>query len=148
MNNRQMIMTDKRGGWKIYRKSDPEKKTPEYKAWFGMNTVCRGLSGKQNKKYYKDKGITVCEDWLFIHGDPNGNNLRYSNFLVSVGRRPEGKKILGRVNKLLGFTPDNTRWMDVCEQQRSKTAYRKFSYSRDEELIKELQRRGYEVVGY
>lgn len=87
-------------------------------------------------------------DWKFVSGDTEGNKLRYNNFLACVGRRPERSMVLARVDKAAGFIPDNVKWMDTHEQQKGKSAYCKFSYSRDEELITELERRGYEVVSH
>jgi hypothetical protein len=143
-----MIRTDREGGWKIYRKSDPEKKTPEYKAWVRINALCAGKSSKHNQRYYHERGIKVFEDWKFVRGDNEGNKLRYNNFLAFIGRKPEGNVVLGRVDKSSGFIPHNVKWMDTKEQQRGKGVYCKFSYSRDEELIAELERRGYEVVSH
>ena len=142
----EMIITDKHGGLRIYRKSDPEKQTPEYKIWKHINALCAGQSSKQNRKYYYARGIKVFEEWRFVSGDNEGNKLRYNNFLAFVGRKPEGNVVLGRVDKSAGFLPHNVKWMDTKEQQRGKGVYCKFSYARDEELIAELERRGYEVV--
>jgi hypothetical protein len=134
--------TDKRGGWKIYRKTDPEKSTPEYLAWRRMNAACR-QNKTFNNKYYYEKGIKVFQDWQFNHSDKVGNNTRYRNFLVYVGSKPKGKRVLGRINKGLGFVPGNVRWMELGEAQQNKCPQRKFSYARDCELIDELERRGY-----
>ena len=39
------------------------KSTKLYSTWAGMWQRCRGTSGPTHKRLYKDKGITVCDEW-------------------------------------------------------------------------------------
>ena len=128
--------------------SNPEHKTIEYKTWLRINQLCRGaMGGSHNRRYYYDKGIKVFPAWEHRPYDKTDWNERaFISFLECVGRKPSKRMVLGRDNKNEGFVPGNVRWMDTTEQQRGKNLQKKFSYSYDEELIKELQNRGYDTV--
>lgn len=121
--------------------ANPENKTAEWKAWQNINYL--GKRNGQDSKYYGN--IEVFEDWKICGGDRVGNIRRYKNFLSFVGRKQNRKHVLGRIDKTQGFVPGNVRWMEAQEALRGRKPYRKFAYSRDNELIEELGRRGYDV---
>jgi hypothetical protein len=116
-----------------YTEKYPWKNCPEYTAWIRMNRV--NLEHK----------IPVYVSWVWVKGNRKINEEHYRNFLKYVGNRPD-KHVLIRVDKQQGFIPGNTRWGTTVENATYRGRFRKYSYSRDEELIKELERRGYEVT--
>jgi hypothetical protein len=65
-----------------------------------------------NKKKYEDyrkRGISVCKRWS-----------KYVNFLKDMGRRPEGKFSLDRINNDGNYSPSNCRWATVIEQRHNQ----------------------------
>ncbi len=112
--------------WLIDRK--PEDKSPEYKAWYRMSYT------------YGDQ---VCDTWRWYKG-VSDNRERYETFRACVGPRPAGH-VLIRLEKSLPFAAGNVRWGTHNENSKLRGPMRKFSYARDNELIDELERRGYNV---
>ncbi len=59
---------------------------------------------------YKQRGITVCPEWLGEHG--------FEQFYADMGPRPEGlfdswayaHFLLLRINPERGYSPDNCKW--------------------------------------
>lgn len=97
-----------------------------------------------NRAYDKQ----VYYDWRWykgIRGINDINNRNYNNFLSYMGSRPVGC-VLVRKDKTGGFVPGNVRWGTHSENSKARGPMKKYSYSRDEELIAELERRGYECI--
>lgn len=80
-------------------------KSPTYSSWCKMHSRCKG--GRW-KKWYKDKGIKVCERWN-----------SFENFLADMGERPKGLT-LDRINNNGNYEPGNCRWA-TQEQQINNT---------------------------
>ena len=80
--------------------------TPTYKNWSEMLYRCRCVG----KKYWKDKGITVCKRWN-----------KFENFIKDMGERPEGKNSIDRIDNNKGYFPGNCRWATNKEQCRNKS---------------------------
>lgn len=88
-------------------------KTVEYSTWTKMKGRCYN---KKCKDYpdYGGRGIIVCDRWL----EPNGQG--FLNFLSDMGKRPEGKYSLDRINVNGMYGPDNCRWADDIQQANNK----------------------------
>ena len=117
-----------------YNHKHPYKNTSEYRAWINMNRV----HGKN----------CIAREWWWwkgIRGVDDINKRNYDSFRNFVGPRPSGH-VLVRLDKSRPFREGNVRWGTHSENSRSRGPMKKFSYSRDEELIAELERRGYKVV--
>jgi len=81
--------------------------TTEYRAWRQMRYRCNASSGQYYVRY-KLRGIKVCERW----------NL-YENFLKDMGRRPDDKSSLDRIDNDGDYEPGNCRWATHKEQNRN-----------------------------
>lgn len=64
------------------------------------------------RKYYADKGVTVCERWL----GPNG----FINFLTDLGKRPPGTTLDRFPDKNGRYEPGNCRWANSKEQSENR----------------------------
>jgi hypothetical protein len=86
----------------------PGQETPEYRAWQAMRNRC----GNPNSPKFKDwggRGITVCARW----------QNSFSDFLFDMGRRPENKSSLGRIDNNGHYEPANCEWQTDLQQGRN-----------------------------
>jgi len=89
---RASFRTHGEGSYKFY--------TPEYSAWQSMRGRC--LNPNNTKYYcYGARGIKVCERWN-----------SYENFLQDMGRKPDKRYSLDRINVNGDYEPSNCRWLD------------------------------------
>jgi len=88
--------------------------TPTHNTWRQMMRRCHGYSSQA--KWYRDKGIVVCDKW---HD--------FNCFLEDMGHRPEGKT-LDRIDSEKPYEPGNCRWATVVEQARNKSNNRVFQF--------------------
>jgi hypothetical protein len=95
---------------KNYSHGESRRITHEYKSWQKMKSRCYC---KTDAKYprYGARGIVVCDRWL-------GS---YESFLKDMGRRPESKWSIGRINNDGNYEPGNCRWETRSEQAQNKS---------------------------
>lgn len=100
-----------------YRKyrgpNDGRSKKRSYRIWQQMRDRCSNPNNP-HKKYYSDKGVTVCERWL----EPFGKG--YDNFLEDMGE-PEADQSLDRINVNGNYEPSNCRWASRVVQMNNTT---------------------------
>lgn len=87
----------------------PVRMIPEYTIWRDIIQSCYDEK-QDNYHRYGGKGIYVYEQW----------RLSFWYFLNDVGERPDLDYSLGRIDKLLHYTPDNVRWMSKLELRHSR----------------------------
>ncbi len=84
-------------------------KIPEYRVWWGMFSRCKSTLDR-DRKYYLDKGITVCERWS-----------SFENFIQDMGRRPSPLHQLDRIDNSKNYEPGNCQWTTVKANSRNKS---------------------------
>jgi hypothetical protein len=80
----------------------------EYNTYRSMINRC---SNPKDKRYdeYGGRGISVCDEWL----------NSYETFLNDMGRRPENKTSIDRIDVNGNYCKENCRWSDALEQARN-----------------------------
>jgi hypothetical protein len=91
-----------------------EKKSKEYRAWRHMITRCENPNSKDFSEY-GGRGIRVCEAW-------RGS---FVTFLNDVGLAPTPGHSIGRINNVLGYSPDNVRWETPSQQANNRRPRRR-----------------------
>lgn len=97
--------------------------TPTYSSWLAMKKRCSKKSPA--KKWYFDKGITICSRWG-----------RFENFLADMGERPKGKT-LERKNGRNGYSKSNCIWADILTQANNRSNNRRVRIGRETKTLAE-----------
>ena len=92
---------------KGYFKWESETTSPTYNSWRSMRNRC--LFNNTSAKHYKDKGITICAEWI----------EDFDSFVRDMGMRPSDTT-LDRKDPLGNYEPSNCRWASHREQQNNK----------------------------
>lgn len=93
-----------------YRKNAPIlSETSEYYIWMDMKARCYS---KKDVNYhnYGGRGISICDSWL----------QSFSNFLEDVGKRPNNKYSIDRINSNGNYEPENIRWATIHQQTANR----------------------------
>jgi hypothetical protein len=84
-----------------------------YNTWQSMIRRCHNPGTRQERKWYADRGIRVCDRW----------RESFDNFLADMGERPEGRT-LDRIDTDGNYEPGNCRWATPIEQRHNRRDYR------------------------
>ena len=81
-----------------------------FRTWDNMRRRC---SGSWNNQRWKDKGITVCDEW-------QNDYSAFADYVRShLGERPEGYS-LDRIDNDRGYEPGNIRWATDSQQMTNR----------------------------
>lgn len=83
-------------------------KSPEYSTWLRMKERCKETN-INSRKWYFDKGITVCDEW----------KNSFKTFLKDIGRKPSKYHSIDRIDSNKGYFKDNCRWATAEEQSNN-----------------------------
>lgn len=105
-----------------------------------MKTRCYNAN-EPTYKYYGGAGIKVCDRWL---EKPNG----FLNFLADMGKRPDDRESIDRIDSTKDYSPENCRWATRSEQNRNKrTPYHNTSGVKGVYKCKPTSPRWYAKIG-
>jgi hypothetical protein len=82
---------------------------PEYHSWVAMRNRVLHKSHEWCHRY-GGRGITICERWL------NG----FENFVADMGRKPDPKYTLDRIDNDGNYEPGNCKWASASEQRSNQ----------------------------
>ena len=92
---------------KISASTHEMKKHPLYDVWRGMFDTCR-----------RNDNIIICKRWYNIE-----------NFIHDMGDKPTKKHLLGRLNLIGNFEPNNCNWVTIKQHANNKNSSRKLTIS-------------------
>lgn len=90
-----------------------EALTPLYRAWQAMMSRCghHKVSNPSAKKYYVDRGITVCLEWRTY--------IPFAEWAKGNGYRQD--LTLDRIDNGQGYGPTNCRWISMADNLRNRS---------------------------
>jgi len=83
--------------------------TAEYDTWCKIKSRCLNPNNKDYEEY-AGRGITISKKWI--------ND--FMAFYLHIGKKPEGKYSIDRIDNDKGYIPGNVRWATDSEQQLNK----------------------------
>lgn len=93
-------------------------KTRFYRIWVAMKRRCSAESNELYKKYYIDKGITVCKEWLDFENFKNDMYETYSEHCSIYGEKDTS---IDRIDNDKGYSKENCRWATMELQNQNKS---------------------------
>ncbi len=84
---------------------------PLHALWTRIHGRCNSIPA------YRDRGITVCEDWT---GDPEGLKAFMEYVETYLGNKPSASHSLDRINNDGNYEPGNIRWATPKEQANNR----------------------------
>lgn len=107
-------------------------KHPLYNVWRGMKKRCY-CKNAHSYKYYGEKGIIVCDEWMGKDGFIN-----FYNWAILSGYKA-GLSI-DRIDNNKAYEPSNCRWADWYTQENNRSINKFISYNGEMHTIAEWAR--------
>ena len=114
------------------RKEHPRKKERLYHVWQGMKQRCNG-SNSYSAKWYHDKGIRVCEEWL--HDYEAFKEWALNNGYDDQKSRKE--QSIDRIDNNKGYSPDNCRFVTHSENCKNTSRNIWLEYNGKKQVLNE-----------
>lgn len=100
-----------------------------YHIYYGMKTRCYNPQDKNDRKYYAEKGIKVCQEWL-------------DSFLVfyewSMKNGYNDNMTIDRIDSSKDYCSENCRWITMRENLQNKSVVPKYHVDGLELTLSEL----------
>lgn len=90
---------------------------PEYHIWQAAKARCNN-SNNAKFEHYGGRGIKMCREW----------QDNFAVFIADVGRRPEGKYTLERIDNDGNYEPSNCQWATYATQNRNNRRTRLLTF--------------------
>lgn len=103
---------------------------PEHNIWNAMKTRCYNKNCKHYAEY-GGRGIKVCERWQ-----------EFANFIADMGRRPDQKLTLERLNNDGNYEPSNCVWATRTQQARNRSTTKRLTIDGETMTVFEWAQRG------
>lgn len=87
-----------------------------HRIWCGMKTRCHGSNAVLAKKYYRDRGIQVCQEW-------RASYETFRDWAIANGYG-QGLQI-DRIDVNGNYEPTNCRWVTRHQQMRNTRVHKK-----------------------
>ena len=102
----------------VGRSGQPNHIRPKiYATWLRMRHRCLGNS--KDARYYKDRGITICDEW-------RDNYDAFRSWAIKQDVRMN--LTLDRIDNDGNYEPSNCRWVSQAEQSSNKRHNGKYLY--------------------
>ena len=112
------------------KQESPKSSLKEYATWQNMRQRCYGSASSRDKTNYHDRGIKVCDRWD-----------SFENFLEDMGRSPEGRYSIDRIDVNGDYSPDNCRWADDKTQANNTRRTNYITYNNETMTISQWSER-------
>lgn len=89
-----------------------------YRVWKGMKGRCINNINYAKYKWYRGRGIKVCEEWSDYLNFKRDMEKSYESHIKEYG---EKDTTLDRIDNKKGYSKENCRWATLVEQGRNKS---------------------------
>lgn len=96
---------------------DGRSRTPEYSIFLAIRQRCNNPNNTFYH-YYGGRGIKICDRWS-----------TFDAFIADMGRKPDPKSTIDRIDTNGDYTPENCRWVSRKVQQNNCRNNRRLTFN-------------------